>query len=245
MPEMNYWRTDRPDEGTDLVADEMLGLPLRTHLPENYEPGYAYPLLVLFHGRGGNEDQVLRLAPKISNQNFIYLSIRGPEALGKRPSGQQGFGWKHENADEMYGEYVRLAVELTRQAYHVHSERVYLVGVNEGVEAAFRAGFALAGKIAGVVALNGTMPRPTEGRPIFHPSEARQLKVFLGQATGDETADRTGMARDYKSLYAVGADVRFFEYPNTTKLHAAMFRDINRWVVSAVNAEHDLYAVRD
>ena len=69
----------------------MIGMPSETcQMPEPYEPGYAYPLIVLFHGRGGNEDQVLRLAPKISNQNFIYLSLRGPEPLGRRPSGQRG-----------------------------------------------------------------------------------------------------------------------------------------------------------
>lgn len=245
MPDMNQWRTDRLSEGEELAADSMLGLPIRTLLPDSYEPGYAYPLLVLFHGRGGNEEQVLRVAPKISTQNFIYLSLRGPEPLGRRPSGQRGFGWQHANADEMFGEYVRLAVELTRRTYHIHSERVYLVGVNEGADAAYRAGFALAGKVAGVVALNGTMPRPADGRPVFNLDDARQMKVFLGQSLNNPAADPAAMAQDYKALYAAGADVRFFEYANATKLHAGMFRDVNRWVVGAVNAEHDLYAVRD
>jgi phospholipase/carboxylesterase len=245
MPEMNHWRTDRPEEGYDIAQDTMLGLPVRTLLPESYEPGYAYPLMVLFHGRGGNEEQVLRLAPKISTQNFVYLSIRGPEPLGRRPSGQKGFGWQHPNADNMYGEYVRLAVELTRATYHIHSERVFLVGVNEGVEAAYRAGFALAGKVGGVVALNGTMPKPSDNRPLFRMQDARQMKLFLGQSTGTPSTDRHTMGRDYLALYAAGADVRYYQYPNSTKLTTSMFRDVNRWVVGNVNAEHDLYAIRD
>ena len=65
MPNMNNWRTDRHHEGYDVSAEPMLGLPIRTQLPDAYEPGYAYPLLVLFHGRGGNEEQVLRVAQKI------------------------------------------------------------------------------------------------------------------------------------------------------------------------------------
>lgn len=244
MPNMNHWRMDRLHEGFDIAAETMLGLPIRTMLPTAYEPGYAYPLLVLFHGRGGNEEQVLRLAPKISDQNFIYLSLRGPEPLGRRPSGQKGFGWGHQKADDMFGEYVRLAVELTRRTYHVHSERVYLVGINEGCDAAYRAGFALAGKVAGIIAINGAMPRNTEGRPIFNLADAQQLRIFIGQSISNDEAIRTAIDEDFTLLDAAGANVRKSDY-STAKVHASTLREINHWVVDAVNAEHDLYAIRD
>jgi phospholipase/carboxylesterase len=244
MPNMNHWRTDRLHEGFDYAAEPMLGLPIRTKLPDTYEPGYAYPLLVLFHGRGGNEEQVLRIAPKISTQNFVYLSIRGPQPLGKRTSGQKGFGWEHANAETMFGEYVRLAVQLTRRTYHIHSERVYLVGVNEGCEAAYRAGFALAGQVAGIVALNGAMPRNAEGRPAFNLADASQLRLFIGQGVNASESLRTAMDEDFALLDAAGANVRKAEF-NSEKIHASTLREINHWVVDAVNAEHDLYAVRD
>lgn len=244
MPNMNHWRMDRLHEGYDVADEPMLGLPIRTKLPDAYEPGYAYPLLVLFHGRGGNEEQVLRVCPKISSQNFVYLSIRGPQPLGRRPSGQKGFGWEHPSADTMFGEYVRLAVELTRRTYHIHSERVYLVGVNEGCDAAYRAGFALAGKVAGVVALNGAMPRNAEGRPALNLADAAQLRLFLGQSAQAPDALRTAMDEDFALLDAAGANVRKSEY-TSEKIHASTLREINHWVVDAVNAEHDLYAIRD
>lgn len=244
MSNLNHWRMDRLHEGTDVAAEPMLGLPIRTKLPDAYEPGYAYPLLVLFHGRGGNEEQVLRIAPKISTQNFVYLSLRGPEPLGRRPSGQKGFGWAHQNAADMFGEYVRLAVELTRRTYHIHSERVYLVGVNEGCDAAYRAGFALAGKIAGVVALNGAMPRNAEGRPAMNLADAQGMRLFLGQSTNAAETVRSAMDEDFALLDAAGADVRRSEC-DSTKIHASVLREINHWVVDAVNAEHDLYAIRD
>ena len=61
MPELMQatWRVDRPAEGfytTQLPAAS--GRPVRTFLPTDYQPRYAYPLVVLFHGNGGSEESV-------------------------------------------------------------------------------------------------------------------------------------------------------------------------------------------
>jgi phospholipase/carboxylesterase len=244
MPDLNHWRMDCSDEGVVAdTTDVTAGLPIGVQLPTNYEPGYAYPLLILFHGRRSNEQHVLRLTPRISDQNFVYLSLRGPEIVGRRKDGQLGFGWTHNNADAMLAEYVQLSAQLIRRSYHIHSERIYLVGVNEGAEAAYRAGLQLGNQIAGVVALNGTLPRPESG-PVFRLADARNLRVMIGQGSPQQT-NTAELARDYRALYAAGADVRYYCYPNGGKLHNHMFRDINHWIVGNVNAEHDLYAVRD
>src|SRR3954463_16824124 len=98
MPLMAFadltWRAFRPAEGFySSEAEAPRRLPIRTFLPTGYEPNYPYPLLVLFHGQGGSEEQVLRLAPRLSRRNYICTSRRGPEALGLRADGRMGFGW--------------------------------------------------------------------------------------------------------------------------------------------------------
>ena len=50
---------------------------MRTFLPTGYEPKYPYPLLVFFHGQGGNEEQIIRLAPRLSRRNYICIGLRG------------------------------------------------------------------------------------------------------------------------------------------------------------------------
>ena len=70
----------------------MQGWPLRTFLPAAYEPNYAYPLLVFLHGQGGSEEQVLRLAPRLSRRNYICIALRGPHTV-TRPDGTPGYGW--------------------------------------------------------------------------------------------------------------------------------------------------------
>src|SRR2546423_15062913 len=85
------WRTYRPAEGFyPSEVQTPRRLPLRTFLPTGYEPNYPYPLLVFFHGHGGNEEQVLRLAPRLSRRNYICIGLRGPQLLGQRPGGPPG-----------------------------------------------------------------------------------------------------------------------------------------------------------
>jgi phospholipase/carboxylesterase len=240
MPEINYWRTDRPAEGprTEPLSP---GLPVRTYLPKQYEPRYPYPLVLLFHGRGGNEEQVLRLAPRMSPQNFVFISLRGPESLGQRADGRPACGWGHPEPDAFCEEYVRLVVALARRTYHIHSERIYLAGVNEGCEPAYRAAFALADKIGGVIALNGSLPTRIPGHPLFRFDAVRKLRAFIGHGIGNVECQRNNAHRDYRLLYAAGANVRYQTYPTGHKLHGDMLKDVNRWIIGNVNAECGLY----
>ncbi len=61
-------------------------------VPRQYEPNYAYPLLVLLHARGGDEDQLVRAMPALSWRNYVGLGLRGPEPVIKRDR-LAGFGW--------------------------------------------------------------------------------------------------------------------------------------------------------
>src|SRR3972149_3535075 len=106
------WRTFRPAEGfyTSEVQSPQ-PLPVRTFLPTGYEPRYAYPLVVFFHGHGGNEEQILRLAPRLSRRNYICISLRGPLASSLHRSGRPGFSWGDGAHDTAIEDYMLRAVE--------------------------------------------------------------------------------------------------------------------------------------
>jgi phospholipase/carboxylesterase len=235
MPEIQaHWRTDRPVEGfrSSFLASHP-DRPVRTFLPTDYQPRYPYPLVVIFHGHGGNEEQAGRLAPQISRRNFISIALRGSQTVERRVDGRPGFGWGNESAVE---DYLIAAVEETRRAYHVHSERVYLLGLNEGAEVAFRVGLALADRIAGIVSLNGRMPR-SAGTPLLQMNQVRRLPVLMGHGTDNPMVPLADARKDYRLLYAAGAAVRFLSYPTTHRLHPNMLRDVNAWIIGRVNKE--------
>ncbi|HEX4608444.1 MAG TPA: hypothetical protein VH092_09580, partial [Urbifossiella sp.] len=170
--------------------------------------------------------------PRMSRRNYIGLSLRGPHPDGR------GFGWADADPDGLH-DYLLAAVEQTRRTYHVHSERVFLVGVGDGATAAYRVGLRMADRVAGIAALNGLMPRPN-GKPLFNLRAVRGLPVFIGHGVANAVVPYATAERDFRLLYAAGADVKLTGYPTAQKLHAHMFRDVNRWVMGSVTTGRGL-----
>jgi phospholipase/carboxylesterase len=232
-----YWHGPRFDEGfytSELPAPQ--AFPVRTFLPTGYEPNYPYPLVVFFHGEGGSEEQILRLAPRLSRRNYICIGLRGPIPLESPAEERPGYSWGPEGEfDSFAEEYMVRAVEQTRRTYHIHSERIYLAGVCEGASLAYRLGLGMPDKVAGVISLNGAMPRPCNGGPLFRLADVRQLRVLISHGMNNSQVPLSTARRDFLCLYSAGVDVRIMTYPTTHQLHSHMLRDVNRWIMGSVN----------
>src|SRR5579862_4426540 len=76
------------------------GRPLRTFLPTGYEPNYPYPLLVFLHGHGSSEEQILRLAPRLSRRNYICIGLRGPQTVASHAAEDQAYSWGLDGSND-------------------------------------------------------------------------------------------------------------------------------------------------
>jgi phospholipase/carboxylesterase len=239
MPRTLFSALMLPTEGVYASKlPHLSSLPVRTFLPTGYEPNYAYPLVVLFHPQGGSDEQVLRFAPRISRRNCIYVSLQGPVSLNLTDDdGLPAYGWGELGEHDAHiGDYLLKAVEQTRREFHIHSERVYLAGVAEGAAMAYRQALRAPGKFAGVISINGTIPRPAEGA-LFGDDEVKDLRVLIAHGAANEVVPLELARRDFLALYGAGADVLLSTYPCTHTVHPNMLRDINRWVIR--NVDHD------
>ncbi len=237
-PTGSKWRLDRPAEGFDAAVPSIETAPMfRTFLPECYESRYAYPLLVMFHAHGSNEEQVLDLVPRMSRRNFVALSLRGPELMGVREDGHLACSWGTDDRHlATVNEYIVGAVEQVRRVCNIHTERIFLVGVCEGATAAYRAAFALGERVAGVVSLNGGIPKADAGLDF---AALKPMRFLIGHGIANAVIPCSVARQDYKQLYAAGADVRLRTYATTHRLHQDMLNDVNRWVIGALNADTD------
>jgi len=227
----------RPPEGfytSEVGAPD--SRPLRTFLPVGYEPNYPYPLLVFLHGHGSSEEAVLRLAPRLSRRNYVCIALRGPHLLAGRGGDPPAYSWGSDGQDDpVVEEYVFRAIEQTRRSYHVHSERIYLAGFREGAAVAYRLGLLYPERFAGVIALNGALPR--RGGPRLRLPEVRRLRVMIGHGIANAIVPLALARQDFRLFYTAGLAVDFRTYPSTHRIHAEMLRDVDRWVQDHITTD--------
>ncbi len=237
MAQLDFsWQTFRPEEGFYTSEVQAAGpLPIRTFAPVGYEPRYAYPLIVFLHGHGGNEEQILRLAPRVSRRNFVALGLRGPICLGPNRKGALEYSWGDATDLPKNEDYLLEAIRQIRLHYHIHSERIYLAGFAEGATLAYRLGLTFPERLGGVIALNGAMPR--ENRPLLRLPELRALNVFIGHGIANSVVPISLARQDERLLWSAGLDVQMKTYPTTHRMHKDMLRDMNRWIITRCQAE--------
>jgi phospholipase/carboxylesterase len=233
-------------------------------IPQRYEPNYAYPLLVLFHARGGDEQQMVRSMPALSWRNYVGLSLRGPEALSKRGR-PEGFGWGSNFArPEWKGprtapalseaeQFRRMlfettpdpidaledgvfsAIRQTRRALHVHSERIFLVGCGEGAAVAYRIALSYPERFAGVVAINGWLPG--NFRPLARLKDCRDLRILVVHGEWNGRVPVEAARRSVSMLRAGGLRVAFQAYPCAHRLTSPMLSDVDTWLINRCTSE--------
>jgi phospholipase/carboxylesterase len=236
MTPLNLPTPCRPAEGfytSEVGAPH--AWPLRTFLPIGYEPNYPYPLLVFLHGHNSSEEQILRLAPRLSRRNYICIAPRGPHVT-QRSDGQTAFSWGPEDQDDpLVEDYIFRAIEQTRRSYHVHSERIYLAGFREGAALAYRLGLLYPERFAGVVSLNGALPR--RGGPLLRLPDVRKLRVLIGHGIANSVVPLSLAKQDHRLFYSAGLAVDMHTYPTTHRIHAEMLKDVDRWVQEHISAD--------
>ena len=78
---------DRLHASLNPMASQASPLVEARFIPRQYEPNYPYPLLVLFHARGGDEEQFVRAqGPSEEAVHRIQLSVVQPLGLGTAAS---------------------------------------------------------------------------------------------------------------------------------------------------------------
>ena len=226
--------------------------PVATFVPRHYEPRYAYPLLVMFHGRGGDERQLLRVMPRLSNRNYIAIGLRGTQSTPVRRDGSAGYGWAQavrgatdgegiatlmrpripqlsEATSEYLAEYVFQAVAQVRRRFNIQKRQIYLMGYGEGAAAAYRLGLGMPSRFAGIVAVNGWLPR--NNGPLMWLPQARRLRVFIVHGSDNHLVPVSAAENAYRLLSTTGIPTTFHVLESGHRINSESLRLINSWVM--------------
>jgi phospholipase/carboxylesterase len=152
--------------------------------------GSAPPLLLLLHGVGSNERDLMGLAPWLDGRLFV-ASARAPITLG-----YDAYGWFRfeftpngpvvmdpAEAESSFRLILRFMDELI-EAYGVDPNRTYLVGFSQGTIMGLSVALTHPAKVAGMVAMSGRFPDAI--RPQIAPlEELEDLPILLQHGTED------------------------------------------------------------
>ena len=177
------------------------------------------PLLLLLHGVGSHEGDLMGLAPYL-DERFLIVSARGPVTIGPGM-----YGWfhvqldpvePHINAEEAEHSRITLVLFIDEviATYNTDPLRTYLLGFSQGAIMSVSLALTRPEKLAGVVAMSGrvlpeVLPKraPTEamrGLPILvvHGTEDVVLPIHHGRAARDQLSSLP-VALTYRE-YSIG-----------------------------------------
>lgn len=200
--------------------------------PINYEPNYAYPLIVWLHDSGGDECQLPQLMPYVSLRNFVAAAPRG--VLPQICDGlREGWTWGERPADvQAAREAVETCIATALQEYRVHPGRIFLVGHGVGGTLALRLSLLAPDRFAGAASLLGAFPRGDQ--PLRHLAAVRQLPLLLSIGSDSQRYPTAEFCDDLRLFHAAAMQVQVRQYPVEDDLTTIMLDDLNRWVMQQV-----------
>jgi phospholipase/carboxylesterase len=184
------------------------------------------PLVVLLHGRGSNEQEMLSLAPHLPAR-VAYAAVRAPIAEGG------GYAWF---ANRGIGRPVAASLDATMgwfrnwlDAVAPAGRPVVVVGFSGG--AAFAGGLVLddPSRYAGAAILYGTLPFDA-GLPVDS-GRLANLPVFVAQGEADTVIPGELLARTWQYLHTTsGAPTTGRRDPGGHGITAPTLRRLSEWI---------------
>lgn len=223
----------------------MTGLSLKYIVkePEAVRAGSPPPLLLLLHGIGSNEQDLMGLAPSL-DPRFLIAGVRAPIAM--QPGSYAwyptqflpaGFLIDEAEAEQNRKLLLKFVDEIVK-ALGADPDRVFLMGFSQGAIMSVAAGLTAPRKFAGVVGMSGRLLPGVESK-IAPEGQLRGLPVLIVHGTGD-TVIRISFARDLRDrLRDLGVDLEYVEYPIAHHISDESLHRITAWLTARIDAERD------
>ncbi|WP_410764503.1 alpha/beta hydrolase [Haloferax sp. DFSO60] len=195
----------------------MTELPLEhVHVEPQSETDGPAPAVVLLHGRGSNEQDLLQIAQQFPDTLHV-VSLRAPDTL------HGGYTWYdldlsagglHESQPdgeqfERSRKLIRESIEGAIEAYDIDPERVGLLGFSQGAITSLSLLLDDPDDYAWVVALHGYL---AESHADLEPDGVAGKPVFIAAGSMDQIIPSFRAERAAERLSELGVNVTFNTY---------------------------------
>ena len=222
-----------------------LGFPHRLFVPEHYEPGYDYPLVVWLHSDASCELELDNVMLALSTRNYVAIAPRSNQQV--RGDGRR-YRWGSSITDcELAEDLVWDSVQAVSQRLSINTRKIFLAGFGAGGTMAQWIGLKYAKQIAGVISLSGSFP--TTPKVLANWKRARSLQVLFAQRQGSTLCPEDELLRAVRISHQSGLCYKFWQMRSekdgcfeADDLDSSMLDVANRFMMSIVsNTELNLF----
>lgn len=201
----------KPGDHSFTIEKDGLTRMYRVHVPNRYSAATSAPLLLAFHGGGGNmdyqaSDEHYGLIKKSEQEGFIVVF---PNGYSKWKSGKLAT-WnagrccgsaRDENSDDV--KFVRqIIIKVTAQV-NIDRNRIYATGMSNGAMLAYRLACEMSDVFRGIAAVAGTdnTLECNPGRPIsiLHIHAKNDTHVLFAGGAGPGSRNKS-LVTDFTSV---------------------------------------------
>ena len=214
-----------------LQADSASGLSYRLREPAPAKPG---KLLVLLHGVGSNEANLLELADGVAPDTLVAL-VRGPLTMGPQQFAwfQVAFTPSGPQIDAKAAEHSRLALtKLLQQLQRQHGispEHSVMAGFSQGGIMSASVGLSAPETLRGFGLLSGRILPELEPH-IASRERLKHLRAFIGHGTLDSRLPVFWAERSDALLAGLGITPVSRRYPTDHFVSEPMHADFVQWL---------------
>lgn len=209
-----------------------------THRTHPARAGSApHPGLLLLHGRGADENDLLPLAAELDPRLFV-VSARAPFQF---PWGgymwydldPQGVGYPDARTLQSSLELLKRFLGEIVESYPIDPQRLYLGGFSMGAVMSATLALLEPERVAGGIVLSGYLSS-TSGLP-FQPERAAGHPFFVAHGTLDPVipVQFGRLGRDYLAQTAV--DLTYHEYTIGHEISLPELQDLARWLTHVLD----------
>ncbi|AKJ63739.1 alpha/beta fold hydrolase [Kiritimatiella glycovorans] len=162
----------------------------RVHVPKSYDGAKPVPVVLAFHGGGGNPGSMVRLSGLNAKSDEAGFVVVYPYGSGRDPNrgltfnaGNVGGYAMHQNIDDVA--FTSALLDDLADIIHMDENRVFATGISNGGMMAYRVASELSDRIAAIAPVGGPM-----GTAECNPASPVSVIHFHG--TADELAPFNG-----------------------------------------------------
>ncbi len=198
------------------------------------------PLLLMLHGYGANEYDLIGLADAL-DARFTVISARAPLSLGNG-----GYAWfPLEFTDEGIKVLDTKAAIQSRllilkfldevhSKYAVDEKQVFLMGFSQGAAMAYSIALTEPHRLSGMVAMSGRLPdeRLLKLAPTEH---LKNFPIFISHGLHDQILPIQNGRESEARLRELHLNVTYKEYPMAHQISPECLSDIAHWLTNQLN----------